>query len=166
MKIFDFSLRKSFKQRGTAATTKKCYPPPGFDVKALMADTIANLHTLRQYENPFLIVSRSFSNIATRWAAGEGSPPEWSRNQAAFVLGQLTQVTEPQVEPRPQKRIQINRQLRPLFLYGHLTPLSRTLVSTRESIPFRVPPSSQYVQGGSPASPGHVLPSSTDADST
>src|SRR5690349_14274187 len=84
------------------------------------------------------IVSRSFSKIATRWAAGVGSPPEWSRNQAAFVLGQLTQVTEPQVEPRPQKRIQINRQLRPLFLYGHLTPLSRTLVSTRESIPFRV----------------------------
>ena len=92
-----------------------------------------------------------FSNIATRWAADEGSPPEWSRNQAAFVLGQLTQVTEPQVEPRPQKRIQINRQLRPLFLYGHLTPLSRTLVSTRESIPFRVPPSSQCFQGGKPA---------------
>ena len=69
----------------------------------------------------------------------------------SVLLDQPTQVTEPQVGPRPQKRVQINRQLHSFFLRGHLTPLSRTLVSTRESIPFRVPPSSQYFQGGKPA---------------
>src|SRR5579872_1318087 len=92
------------------------------------------------------------------------------RGSRQLLLDQPAQVTEPRVGPRPQKRVQINRQLRSFFLRGHLTPLSRTLVSTRESIHFRVPPSSQCFQGGKPVflriAPYERCPSSTDADST
>src|SRR5256885_13204826 len=59
----------------TGATTEKCYPPPRFGVKALMADTFTNLHTLRQYENPFLIVSRFVSNIRSEEHTSELQSP-------------------------------------------------------------------------------------------
>jgi len=75
--------------------------------------------------------------------SGEGSRQRF--------IGSAHPADEAPSGPRPQKRVQINRQLRSFFLCGHLTPLSRTLVSTRESIPFRVPPSSQCFQGGKPA---------------
>ena len=73
------------------------------------------------------------------------------RGSGQRFIGPAHPADEAPSGPRPQKRVQINRQLHSFFLRGHLTPLSRTLVSTRESIPFRVPPSSQCFQGGKPA---------------